>query len=351
MMIVKAPWARCVAGFAALALVAAACGGGTDNDEGAAVASEELVTQETSAPPVTAAPTTAPPTTAPATTAAELPADAMELLTQAFENSATRSVRGDMQMDMGGLVSIAAQFESDGKQNFAMTMNLGAMMGADDLGIGFEVRFVEGASYVRFVVPEEMQGLVSDAMPDGWFTLDEEDAAELGIVCPSVLPGVAPGAAACQLPNDYTNQIEFVTSAEIIGEESIDGESTTHIRYVIDMAALVEASPADFEGPDGLMPFPPDLFEDGLISDVWIDQRRGLVRRASVDLGSLMESAFAELDESESEGLGEGFASLFDIANVINYYDYDADITVDALPADEIVGSFGDMMGAGPEAG
>lgn len=341
----KARLARCAAGFAALTLFAAACGGG-ESDETV----DDVVTGATAA--VTEAPTTTvAPTTAPPTTAAELSVDALELLRTAFENSATRSARGDMQMDMGELVSISAQFESDGNQNFAMTMNFGAMMGAGDLGLGLEIRFVDGAQYMQFLVPDELRELVGDELPDGWFTLDEASAAELGIICPSVLPGETPGDGPCKLPNDFTDQTEFITSAEIIGKEFIDGVSTTHIRYVLDMAAMTESVLGDFAGPQGLADLPFDMFGDGVASEVWIDQRNGLLRRASVDLGSLMQDAFASLDESETEGLPEEFASLFDISNVMDFYDYDADITIEAPPADEIVGDFGDIMGAGQGAG
>ncbi|MYJ48016.1 MAG: hypothetical protein F4070_10320 [Acidimicrobiales bacterium] len=338
----KARKARLAAAIAAVALAAAACGGGdgADSDETA----DEVVTAATVV--VTEAPaTTAAATTAPLPTAAALPTDAMELLQLAFENSAGRSVRGDMQMDMGALATVAMHFESDSSQNFSMFMSFDEMMGGGDIGIGFEVRFVDGVQYLQFVVPEELRALVGDELPEGWFVFDAETAAAMGIVCPSALPGDAPDDGACRLPNDNTNQIEFVTSAEIVGTESIDGESMTHIRYALDIASMTEGYLAEPDGADGSLPLVGDFLPDEFIYDVWIDGD-GLTRRISVDLGSFMEDLLADLDPADTEGHEDEIASMLDITNVINYYDYDTDITIEAPPADEIVGDLGDLMGS-----
>ena len=350
-MNVKARWARCAVGLAALALAAAACGGDSDTDETADDVVTAATVAGTEAPATEAPATTTAATTAPPTTVAELPADAVELLRTAFENSAARSVRGDMQMDMGELATVASHFESDGQQNFSMTISFDEMMGSDGpTGFGFEVRFVDGASYMQIVVPEELRALVGDELPEGWFTLDTETASAMGIVCPSPLPGETPLDGICRLPNDNTNQIEFITSAEIVGKELVEGRSTTHVRYTLDAAAMVEDFLAEAEGADGSLPFAGDMFPGEIAFDAWIDQY-GLTRRISVDLGSLMEELMGELDESESGGMEQGLAGLFDMSNVINFYDYDADITIEAPPADEIVGDFGDLTGAGFGAG
>ncbi|WP_419554542.1 hypothetical protein [Candidatus Poriferisodalis sp.] len=340
MMIVKARWARLGAGLAALVLVAAACGGGADDDGGGEVVTH-AATQETSAPATTAAPTTTP-----ATTAAALPTDAKELVTVALQNSATRSVKGDMRMDMGDLATVAVHFESDGNQNFSMLMSFEEMMGAGEAGFGFEIRFVDGVQYLQFAVPEEMSDLVGDAMPQGWFTLDAETAAAMGIVCPSALPGATPDDGLCRLPNDSTDMIENVTSAEIVGPEELDGVPTTRVRFILDYAAALDAYLAEPEGSDSALPFVGDMFPDEVAYDIWIDAE-GLTRRMSVDLGSLMENLIGGLDDAETEGHEDEIASLFNITNVVDFYDYDADITIEAPPADEIVGDFGDMMGEG----
>ncbi len=335
-MNVKARTARLATAVAAVALVAAACSGASDGDGG------DAATQATSAPATTAVPPTSPaPTTAapPTASASELPTDAMGLLIAAIENSAERSVRGDMRLDMAEMASVAVQFETDGNQDQSITMQFGEMMGPDGEGLGIEIRFVAGVQYLQFVVPEGMQGLVGDAMPEGWFTLDAEAASAMGVVCPSPVPGGAPVGGACPLPNDNTFLIQHVTSAEIVGQDDLDGLAVSHVRFTADAAALAAATIARSVGGDsagGVIPFGGDSGPDEFIFDVWVDGD-GLIRRLSVDLGAVMEELIGD--------------PMFDITNVIDFYDYGADITIEAPPAGEIVGDFGDMMGTGFGAG
>ncbi|WP_420445238.1 hypothetical protein [Candidatus Poriferisodalis sp.] len=338
-MTVKARWARFAAALAALTLVAAACGGGADDDGGGDVATQ-ATTPQTSAPATTAAPVT----TAPATTAAALPTDPLELLTHAFESSAGRSVRGEMQSDFGGMAAIALSFEVDPDANMAMTMSVDDPVGG---GIAFEIVMVDGATYVRFAVPKELQGQALGQPPEGWFTLDATAAAGMGILCPSPLPGEAPRAGVCPAPNDNAHLIEFLTDVETIGSEDIDGEPMTVLRYTLDAVALAESQGTasqgtGADGSGGSAPFPAEMFGDGLATDIWIDGE-GLTRRISLDLGSM----FGDL----AEGFGADAEDIPEFAIVIDFYDYDADITIEAPPADEIVGDFGDLMGLGFDEG
>ncbi len=349
-MNVKARKARLATAVAALALVAAACG--SDGDGGDAATQATPAPATTAAAPTSAAPTTAPPS---ATVAAanELPTDAIGLLIAAIENSAVPSVRGEMRLSMAEMASVAVQFATDGNQNRSITMHFAEMTGPDGEGPGIEIRFVGGDQYVQFIVPEGMQGLVGDAMPEGWFTLDAETAARLGIVCPSPMPGGTPAGGVCQLPNDNTFMIEHVTGAEIVGQDDLEGLAVTHVRFTVDAAALVAQTVATLGGGDGaggLLPFGDDFGPEEFVFDTWIDGD-GLIRRLSLDLGAAMEELRGGADETESDDFADAFATLFDITNVIDYYDYGADITIEAPPADEIVGDFGDMMGAGMGAG
>ncbi len=356
-MYVKARKARLAAGIAAVALVAAACGGGAGDENGGDAASQATsAPATTAAPPTTAAPTTTAP---PATTAPALPTDAMGLLIAALENSAEPSVRGDMRLDMGELASVGLEFETDGNQNFSMTMRFAEMTGPDGEGPGVEIQSVDGIVYLQFVVPEGMQGLVGAAMPEGWFTLDAAAAAEMGIVCPSPVPGGASVGGLCPVPNDNTYMIEHVTGAEMVGPDDLDGLAVSHIRFTVDAAALAAEASASFGDGDGAgdaLPFGSGAFGGGdfgldeLVFDIWIDTD-GLIRRMSLDLGAAMEELMGDLDETESGSFGQELAGLFDITNVLNFYDYGADITIEAPPAGEIVGDFGDMMGAGFGAG
>ena len=345
MMIVKAPKARIAAAVVAAALAAAACGGAGDGNGAQVAAQATSAPPSTAAPPTSAAPTTAaPPTTSGA--ASELPTDAMGLLIAAIENSAAQSVRGEMRLDMAEMASFEVQFETDGNENHSIMAQFGEMTapGGEDLGI--EIRHVDGNQYVRFVVPEETPGLVGDAVPEGWFTLDPDSAAAMGIPCPSPVPGGMSESGGCQLPNDNAFLIEHLTGAEILGHDDLDGLAVAHVRFTVDAAALAAEASTMFGGEDGDLPFLGDFGPEELIFEVWIDGD-GFIRRLSLDLGAAMEGILGDSDETDSDGLGDAFASMFDITNVINFYDYGADITIDAPPADEIVGDLGDMMGAG----
>ena len=350
---VNARWTRYAAALAALTLVVVSCAGDASERGGG-----DATTQVTSAPAATAAPQTGvAPTTAapPATTTAtgELPTDAMGLLIAAIENSAVSSVRGEMRLDMAEMASVAVQFETDGNQNRSMTIDYGGLWGPDVEGLGSEIRFVADVQYVRFMVPEGMQGLIDAGMPEGWFTLDPQGAAAVVPVCPSPVAGGTPVSGICQLPNDNTFLIQHLTGAEIVGQDDLDGLAVTHVRFTVDAVALAAAASAMFGGPDGgggAIPFAGDFGPNEFIFDVWIDGE-GFIRRISLDMGAAMEELMGDPDETESDAFGDAFASLFDITNVINYYDYNADIIIEAPPADEIVGDFGDMMGAGMGAG
>ena len=346
-MNVKARTARLATAVAAVAFVAAACSGAGDADGG------DAGTQATSAPVTTAVPpTSATPTTtaaSPLTTAAAsaLPTDAMDLLIAAIENSADRSVRGDMRLDMAEMASVAVEFETDSNRNQSITMRFGEMMGSDGEGPGIEIRFVGGDQFLQFVVSEGMQGFMGEATPEGWFTLDSETAADAGIVCPTPVPGGMPESGVCQLPNDNTFLIEHLNGAEIVGQDDLGGLAVSHVQFAVDAKALVAQTTTSFgDGAGGLLPFGDDFGPDEFIFDIWIDSD-GLIRRLSLDLGAAMEELRGDSDETESDSFGDAFASLFDITYVIDYYDYGADITIEAPPADEIVGDFGDMMGAG----
>ena len=352
-------------------LLATACGTGTGQDEAVgeginqAPVSATEVPATAAVPPTTAvplatvattttappAPTTVPPVaTAPPTTAAALPTDATGLLRTALVNSATQSVRGEMRVDMSILLSLSAQFWSDGNQNFAMAMSFDQVMDEDAAGFGFEMRFVEDVAYMRFAVPEELRISDGDATPDGWFTLDAESAAEMGVVCPSPLPGTVPDDGVCRLPNDNRFLSEYVRSAEIIGHSDIDGISATQVRATFDYAALFEGYLAEPASGDGVIPFVGDMFSDEITYDIWIDGD-GLIRRMSMDMASFMRDVLDNVDDPEVEDAQEEIDEFLELlmshaSNAIDYYDYGADIIVEAPSADEIVGDFGDLMGS-----
>lgn len=358
-------------GLAATALLAAtacAVGGGGGG---------EVLTQ--GATGETAAPTTAvPATTAFATVSTQAPAaaagdaldvgtaEALDLLARSLEASNGRPVRGHTSMDGFGMPEfggLAMHFEVDGDADVRTTLSLGELMegltgvGAD--GFGVEIRIVAGNVYVTYTVPEELRGLLGGEMPDGWFTVDAASADALGDMCASPIPGGILQRGFCEAPNDNTFLLEFVTTARIAGQEDLDGVSTTVVEFTVDYADMTETfmaeadatfgddlSDDDFSDDD--LFDTDDLFGDGPLPELamtaWIDDN-DLLRRMSVDFGSLfgaMADAFADdADDDYPDDMG-GFVQIID------FYDYDADISIDAPPADEIIGDLSELGDESP---
>lgn len=319
---------RPAAALAALALVLTACSSAVE-DEAVEGVETQPPTEDTAVPATTASPTT--------TTQAEAaPLDAMELLTAAFESSAGRSVRGELSMNMGGPGGPSLQFESDGTQDVLMFVSFDEMTGQDSEGFGMEILSVDSLLFARYQVPEEIRGLVGDELPEGWLTFDAATAGVMGITCVSAVPGATLGDDACLPPNDNTHMLEFMTSAEIIGPEDIDGEPTTHIRVGLDLVAMFSALSSESGGDDGSGAVFGDVFGDEFFVDAWIDAD-GLTRRTSVDLAAM----FGDL----AEGFGANDSDVPSIAAVMDYYEYDADVVIEAPPAGEIVGDLSDFPG------
>ena len=258
-----------------------------------------------------------------------------------------------MHLDMGGFVSASAQFESDNDQNMSMVMNLEWASYADMPGFGFEMRLVDDVAYMRYILSEEMQDLAGDVLPEGWLTLDSDFAAAAGIICASPLPGITADDGLCRAPNDNLWMIEHVTDAEVIGGEVIDGVSMTHVRLTLDYGAAMDPYVDEPQDGNALTPYLGFMHIDEVAVDMWIDDD-GLTRRMSMDLGSMMQDAVDglvdDLDEADIEGDGSDLDEFLDLvvsntSNVTEYFDYDADITIEAPPEDEIVGDFGDLMG------
>lgn len=127
------------------------------------------------------------------------------------------------------------------------------------------------------------------------------------------------GVATTGSPTEFLEALEDA-NAEIteIGSEDVRGVSTTHIRAIVDLAELEAGLDADdrstLERDLG------DLSVSAFPIDFWVDDD-GLIRRYSMNLDEVSE---------DGESLGE--ASL-----LFEFFDYGADITIAAPPADQII--------------
>ena len=352
-------------GLAAAALLAvAACASGGTTQE-VSTQGGEVISEQTSAPATTAFTTV---TTAPAAAGDALEvgtAEAIDLLARSLEASNARPVRGHASMDAMGMTGFGAaslSFEVDGDADVSTTLSIGDMIegttGVEADGFGVEIRIVDGSVYVTYTVPEDLRGLLGGQMPEGWFTVDAASADGLATMCASPVPGGILQRGFCQAPNDNMFLLDYVTNAGITGREDLDGVQTTVVDFTVDFAAMTESFVDEAEeafGEDGSgddwdddeIFGADDLFgaDDEyplLAMTAWIDGN-DLVRRLSVDFGSLL-GAMAEAFGEDAEGAPDDMPDdMPGFVQVIDFYDYDADIAIEAPPADQIVGDLGDL--------
>lgn len=347
--------ARFAAALAAAALAAAACGGAGGGDEADVVAQATSAPMTAPAPPTSTAPAAA---ALPATTAAasELLTDAMELLHASTEAGLGRSVRGVMSLSLpgpdGDASPLTARFEADADGDVAVFINLdemseaepGAPEDAPASSIEMEYRFVDGLGYARLVVPPEWRDRAgADLPPDGWFTLGPETVDAIGLLCPSSIVAQAVVGEECPPPTDLSALFAAAAGAEIVGEEELDGTATTRIDVAVDLAVLAEAASStgmidDGDGLSGLLLS--GFFPDDLIVSFWVDED-ALTRRVSIDLSSMLSGLLGAF----AQGADELADEMPQLGQVVDFYDYDTEITIEAPPADEIIGDFGDLGG------
>lgn len=358
-------------GLAAAALLAVtACAGGGSVDQEVSTQGGEVISEQTPVPATTAFTTV---TTAPAAAGDALEAgtaEAIDLLARSLEASNGRPVRGHTSMDAMGMAGFGAaslSFEVDGDADVSTTLSIGEMIegatGVDADGFGVEIRIVGGSVYVTYTVPENLRDLLGGQVPEGWFTVDAASADNLSTLCASPVPGGILQRGFCQAPNDNAFLLDYVTTAGITGRDSLDGVPTTVVDFAVDFVAMTESFMAEAEeafGEDGSDDWEDDwddedvfgaedLFgTDGeyplLAMTAWIDDS-DLVRRLSVDFGSLLLlGAMADAFGEDAEDLpGDMPEDMPGFVQVIDFYDYDADISIEAPPADQIVGDLSDL--------
>ena len=139
--------------------------------------------------------------------------------------------------------------------------------------------------------------------------------------------------------------LEAASEAEVTGREDVRGVGTTSVRFTVSLLDLVGEAlgmvPDDGEtAEDGAFddtasdPFAEGLdqflgfLDSGLEAEVWIDDEN-LVRRLAFDPASM----FAGLAD------GDAGAVVPSSPVTLEFYDFDADISVDAPPPEVIVDS------------
>jgi hypothetical protein len=220
--------------------------------------------------------------------------DGIELvITGAFDSANDAS---EISLDLGAIAMAAAEQEG---------ADLGPMAAMFEEPM--VVRTIGTTSYLSW-------GLFS-LFTGGQGTWIEAEADEAGDITSS-FGGTGNGS-----PVDLLSALEDA-NAEIteIGSEEVRGVTTTHLRALIDIAALEESlteeERATLERDLGDVPI------EAFPIEFWIDGD-GLVRRYSMDLSQV----------AQTEG------DLEQATFVFEFFDYGEDITIEAPPADQIVSS------------
>ena len=205
-----------------------------------------------------------------------------------------------------------------------------------------------GVVYVR--PPASAEDLAELGVDEAWYVAEPAAAGDpmtqamgsAGVMCifPQMLDEPLED---CDPVGETGAFLEAASEAEIVGREDLRGVETTRVRFLVSLL--------DLAGEDlGIEPDDDETSESGAFDDtasdpfaegmeqifgfldaefeveVWIDDE-SLIRRLSFDLASL----FAGI--AGPEAAAEMPSSLISV----EFYDFDADISVDAPPADAIV--------------
>ena len=281
--------------------------------------------------------------------------DAMALLAAANTQLDGRSVRGeatigDPEAPIVGVLATSFMIAADG--DLAVTFELPAGLDPQfpDGGI-LETRYVDGVTYVRPLVTDEMMAELGIGDGEAWYiadpaAVDDAMAQELGatggMMCLFPQSGLE-APLECDPLADTAGFFEAASEAEVVGREELRGTQTTRIRFQASLAALSAAGgvPSDddsmpVEGEEAADLF--GLMDGALATEVWLDDE-GLIRRLTIDLFSM----FAGL-------AGEEAADAPSILMTLEFYDFGADISVDAPPPETIIDNPGPFEISGGEA-
>ena len=198
----------------------------------------------------------------------------------------------------------------------------------------YETLVVDGVGYIRFSFPEELVGESGIEIPDGWMTMGRETMELFGIICGPPVPGSGLDSEACAPPNDLSDMADFVLEAAVVGQETVRGVETSRVQSALDFKSLLE-SVLDDSSDVGFMDLIVAMMPSELPVELWIDDDLRL-HRMSMDLTLNVEALGEELGEE----IGEAPTSVV----VMDFYDFGADIIIEAPSPDEIVGEVGDWL-------
>ncbi len=277
------------------------------------------------------------------------PADAEALLASATTQLGGRSARGEATIELAPGFGLSTSFESDAEGDLAATVEIPPGMDPEfPGGADAEVRYVGGVVYVR--PPVTAEALAELGLDEAWFVQEPAMAVDpmaqamgsaVGVMCLFPQSGAEP-IEDCDPVGEAGAFLEAAGEPEIVGREDVRGVETTRVSFGVSLLDLAGEAlgmePDDDAATSGDGAFDDtasDPFAEGLDQmfgfldaefevEVWIDDE-SLIRRLSFDLAAL----FAGIAGPEAEVP----PSLI----TLEFYDFDADINVEAPPAEVIV--------------
>lgn len=208
--------------------------------------------------------------------------------------------------------------------------------GLDDpeLEASVEMLVVDDEVYGRIGFPEELLDESGFEFPDGWMTVGRETMELFGVSCGPPVPGSGTDGEECVPPNDLSEMADFVLEATIVGQETVRGVETIRVRTAIDFKSLMEAALGD-DSDVSFMDLIIATMPSEVPMELWVDDDFRVHRMSmdiTVDTAALGDMLGEEIEEEPTQRV------------VMDFYDFGADIVIEAPPPDEIVGEFGDWL-------
>lgn len=278
------------------------------------------------------------------------PVDAEALLASATTTLDGRSVRGEANVELAPGFGFSTSFESDAEGDLAAMIELPPGMDPEfPGGADSETRYVGGAVYVR--PPVTAETLAELGVDEAWYMAEpfaDDDpfsnamASGGGMMCIFPEPGAAPFAE-CDPLGEIGTFLEGASNPEIVGREDVRGTEATRVRFQISLMDLMGEAMGPTSGEDDAGTSEGEFFDDsttdpfaegleeffamldtGFEVEVWIDDE-SLIRRLAYDLASMF-AGLAGPDEAVPSSL-----------ITVEFFDFDADISVEAPPPESIV--------------
>lgn len=219
------------------------------------------------------------------------PAEFMERFQDGFESIETAHVSSEL-----GMGDVRGTMNGEGDVDYTTDPPTVAMTMTNDMSGAMEVRVVDGSLYVNMA-----------QMTKGKFI-------EIDLADPNNPFG--PAFTAQLDPKTALEGLEDgMKSVTFVGAEEVEGETTQHFQMSVDTALMLERMGQEL--PEGSASGLPD--EIGY--DVWLD------------------------DENRTRRIVVAMGGLGDMSMVLS--DYDAEVSIEAPPADEITEAPGSMFGGG----